>query len=141
MTERFRGAVEIDPEKCWGCGACAAACPPNAIKVEIGREVVRLYYFLGRCIFCGKCSEVCPRDAIAVTNDFENAALSPRDLEKVIVLDVTKCAICGRSFGSLRELESVSEVASLVKKRITLCPECRGTTFGTIVAKTHARKA
>lgn len=140
LTERFRGAIEVDPERCWGCGACAAACPPNAIRVEVDGEGVRLYYFLGRCIFCGKCYEVCPRGAISVSRGFEYAAQSPEDLETVLVLEAARCPVCGRPFGSLRELRSVSEVAWSVKKRIAACPECRGAAFGSALTRGHARR-
>ncbi|MCX8209386.1 MAG: 4Fe-4S binding protein, partial [Sulfolobales archaeon] len=57
LTEAFRGFVEIDPERCWGCGACALACPSNALRVEVDGGSVRLQYFLGRCVQCGKCFE------------------------------------------------------------------------------------
>ena len=55
-------AIEIDPEKCRGCGICKKNCPVNAITGEvkqphkIDEEV---------CIKCGTCISKCPFKAIS----------------------------------------------------------------------------
>ena len=28
------GTAQIDPAKCWSCGACGATCPVGAIKLQ-----------------------------------------------------------------------------------------------------------
>ncbi|PLX50185.1 MAG: 4Fe-4S ferredoxin [Desulfobulbaceae bacterium] len=50
----FNGTVQIDKERCWGCGACADACPYNAryvnenqINEEIGSEGTA-----DKCTYC-----------------------------------------------------------------------------------------
>ena len=53
--------IEIDPEKCKGCGLCQKKCPVNAI---IGEERDIRYIDQEKCIKCRTCVETCPFKAI-----------------------------------------------------------------------------
>jgi electron transfer flavoprotein alpha subunit len=53
--------INIDPEKCTGCGNCAAACPFNAI--EIANDKPRINE---KCTLCGACVDACPFGAITI---------------------------------------------------------------------------
>ena len=53
----------IDEEKCTGCGACAKACPQNAIT---GAKKQPHKIDTDKCIKCGICRTVCKFDAIKV---------------------------------------------------------------------------
>ena len=45
---------------CIGCGACAAVCPKNAIRMENGIAVIDTEL----CIGCGMCAKTCPKQVI-----------------------------------------------------------------------------
>jgi len=51
--------VEVDKEKCTGCGICVESCALNAIKIEDGKAVIS-----EECVECGACINQCPAEAI-----------------------------------------------------------------------------
>ncbi len=57
-----RVAVEIDPEKCIGCGACIAVCPSATLSLHNGKARVSGVQSLS----CGHCEAVCPSAAVTV---------------------------------------------------------------------------
>jgi Pyruvate/2-oxoacid:ferredoxin oxidoreductase delta subunit len=60
----IRKVVNIDEEKCNGCGQCASACAEGAIKIINGKaKLVSETY----CDGLGACLGKCPEDAITVT--------------------------------------------------------------------------
>lgn len=87
------GVARVNPDACTGCGACAAACPNNIIKVlpESEKPVVlcanKERGVLTRkgcdagCIGCMKCVKTCPENAITVEDN-------------VATIDHEKCVGC-----------------------------------------------
>ena len=90
------GIVEVDENKCGGCGACARACPKGVIEIRNrGPKGKRVYVGCinkdkgavakkacsAACIGCGKCAKFCPFEAITVENN-------------VAYIDFTKCKMC-----------------------------------------------
>jgi ferredoxin len=55
-------AVQIDHEKCIGCGACVDVCPVGALSMDNEKAVVDKE----TCIDCGACIPECPVEAISL---------------------------------------------------------------------------
>ena len=52
-------ARKVDEAKCVGCGACADACPAEAIAVADKATIDA-----AKCVDCGACEGACPAEAI-----------------------------------------------------------------------------
>ena len=56
-TQRFEKEMQVDGEKCTGCGTCASVCPNGAVRMT---EDHRPAWDPKACTFCGKCENFCP---------------------------------------------------------------------------------
>ena len=54
--------VEVNKEKCIGCGVCVTVCPVGAIALSQGEEYAIIDH--DQCIECFTCIETCPQEAI-----------------------------------------------------------------------------
>jgi len=54
--------VEVNKEKCIGCGVCTTVCPVSAIILSDGDEYTVIDHDL--CMECFTCVETCPQEAI-----------------------------------------------------------------------------
>jgi uncharacterized protein (DUF362 family)/Pyruvate/2-oxoacid:ferredoxin oxidoreductase delta subunit len=62
VAKILRPKVHFDPNRCVGCGECAANCPAKVITMKNHRPTVNYH----RCIRCYCCQELCPRNAVSV---------------------------------------------------------------------------
>lgn len=108
----YRGKPVHAEQACIACGACAIACPPNAISMELDEPQEHITWAInyGRCIFCGRCEEVCPTFAIKLSKEFELTVMSKADLEESCAYPVAVCARCGKPYASAKELDYARRV-------------------------------
>jgi len=131
-AEGFRGRLEIDIDKCIGCGACAIACPPRLINI-VDLDTKRTFEFaLGKCTYCARCAEICPEQAITMSREFELATENKSDLNITMELTMVKCQECGTAFTTQRIRDKLMavlpkkiEIEPAALDWLKLCPDCR----------------
>ncbi len=76
MAERYRGLVDLIPEKCITCYQCVKTCPTACLaithkEVDKKKTLDTFKYNMELCCFCGLCAQVCPTSAIIMNKIYE----------------------------------------------------------------------
>jgi len=86
-SERFRGRIHFEFDKCISCEVCVRVCPINLPVVdwtfnnEIKKKELKHYSIdFGVCIFCGNCVEYCPTNCLSMTEEYELASYDRHEL-------------------------------------------------------------
>lgn len=102
MTARFRGMVDLHPEKCIACMQCVRICPTAALDLasamnpETRKKSLQSFCFNAElCCFCGLCQEVCPTKAVFLNAMYEVAYYDRRDVTAIDLLKPDKYARVG----------------------------------------------
>lgn len=124
-----RQIIQIDEEKCNGCGACVTACHEGAIGMVNGKaKLLRDDY----CDGLGDCLPACPVDAITFVQrkaaPFDEAAVEANKLKKS---NPSACSCPGTAVKSIKRGEDVPEVNNKEKSNPLPCG-CPGTNSKTI---------
>ncbi len=77
-SERYRGRIHFEFDKCISCEVCVRVCPINLpvvdweFKKELKKKELKHYSIdFGVCIFCGNCVEYCPTNCLSMTEEYE----------------------------------------------------------------------
>nr|YP_009690622.1 NADH dehydrogenase subunit I [Lindsaea linearis]QEG57402.1 NADH dehydrogenase subunit I [Lindsaea linearis] len=77
-SERFRGRIHFEFDKCIACEVRVRVCPINLPVVDwsltrgVRKKQLKSYSIdFGVCIFCGNCVEYCPTNCLSMTEEYE----------------------------------------------------------------------
>lgn len=86
-SERYRGRIHFEFDKCIACEVCVRVCPINlpVVDWEFNKETKKKklkHYSIdfGVCIFCANCVEYCPTNCLSATEEYELATYDRHDL-------------------------------------------------------------
>lgn len=86
-SERFRGRIHFEFDKCISCEVCVRVCPINLPVVDWSfnkatkkKELASYSIDFGVCIFCGNCVEYCPTNCLSMTEEYELAVYERHEL-------------------------------------------------------------
>ena len=86
-SERYRGRIHYEFDKCIACEVCVRVCPINlpvvdwVMNKETKKKELRNYSIdFGTCIFCGNCVEYCPTNCLSMTEEYELATFDRHNL-------------------------------------------------------------
>ncbi|MBD0267093.1 NAD(P)H-quinone oxidoreductase subunit I [Pseudanabaena sp. FACHB-2040] len=86
-SERFRGRIHFEFDKCISCEVCVRVCPINLPVVDwdfdkaTKKKTLKHYSIdFGVCIFCGNCVEYCPTNCLSMTEEYELATYDRHEL-------------------------------------------------------------
>ncbi len=128
------GLVDVNPDTCTACGACAVVCPTGALEYETNRGQSSLSFDASLCIACNDCQALCPersRGAIAcrAVTDLSRIA---EGRQVIFRDDSVHCERCGSPFATRRMLDRLAEMLgdeTGPEPVSRLCSDCRGTSF------------
>ncbi len=86
-SERYRGRIHYEFDKCIACEVCVRVCPINlpvvdwVMNKETKKKELRNYSIdFGVCIFCGNCVEYCPTNCLSMTEEYELSSFDRHNL-------------------------------------------------------------
>ncbi|MGK7887784.1 MAG: NAD(P)H-quinone oxidoreductase subunit I [Leptolyngbyaceae cyanobacterium] len=86
-SERYRGRIHFEFDKCIACEVCVRVCPINLPVVDwemnkVAKKKKLNHYSIdfGVCIFCGNCVEYCPTNCLSMTEEYELASYDRHEL-------------------------------------------------------------
>lgn len=86
-SERYRGRIHFEFDKCISCEVCVRVCPINLPVVDwefdkASKKKKLKHYSIdfGVCIFCANCIEFCPTNCLSATEEYELSTYDRHEL-------------------------------------------------------------
>nr|YP_009335048.1 NADH-plastoquinone oxidoreductase subunit I [Hesperocallis undulata]APO12106.1 NADH-plastoquinone oxidoreductase subunit I [Hesperocallis undulata] len=86
-SERFRGRIHFEFDKCIACEVCVRVCPIDLPVVDWRfekyikkKQLLNYSIDFGVCIFCGNCVEYCPTNCLSMTEEYELSTYDRHEL-------------------------------------------------------------
>lgn len=117
------GVVAIDPAACTVCGACAAVCPTEALRISDTERGTSLRHDPAVCVACGRCVAACPEAAVTVTRAIDAARLRDGETELVTAV-IEHCAMCSLPLAPPPMRRRLETMLGAATDRDDLCPAC-----------------
>lgn len=107
--------VEVNSEKCIGCGQCLKVCFPRNLYLEEKKAKVKR-----ACMLCGQCVAVCPKNALSITDypddDIVNYQEENFKIEPERLLNFIKFRRSIRDYEKKEvELEKLKNISEIVR--------------------------
>jgi ferredoxin len=118
------GVLTLAADGCTLCGACGAACPTHALRLDENERETILRFEPDACVGCGRCAATCPESVLEVVCGIDFTRVGRGAIELVRVR-VEMCDACGTRLPPramqrrLREL--LPELADAPLDRCTAC--------------------
>lgn len=97
--------VNIDTDKCIGCGKCAKVCVAHNIVINQKKAGT----VLDDCVMCGQCSAVCPTKAVTLSG-FDAAQMDKTEDIRLNPVDVLNVIRFRRTIRQFKQKEIPKEV-------------------------------
>jgi bidirectional [NiFe] hydrogenase diaphorase subunit len=124
-------SFKLEDNQCMLCALCVRACQEvvgvsaiSLVNRGVDRQMATPFYEPSEvCIGCGSCAYVCPTGAIRFgdVGDTRHIYWPNNSME----FKLKKCKTCGNYWAPEKQLEYITQKASLAPDAFDNCPDCR----------------